>query len=139
MYQLIFPKSNDVYYGMVDVTEPRDYDKLDTLNRVFVNGQPLNPSPLAKHWNGETFSWGYQGNGPKCLAHSILYCEFGVTVADAAFKAFEQLVVSNWPMKFGSNVGKVQWTYTSAELHAWARRWQGAVDSPSDIFAQKGQ
>jgi hypothetical protein len=118
------PAPNIIYFGLVTAEGATKARGDVYVATPWGTCLPLRPSNMARQWNGENFAWGYQGTGPKCLAHSMIADEFDVYIADCAYKAFEQLIICNWPMTYGTSIGKVQWTYTSVEFRAWMKRWE---------------
>ena len=81
---------------------------------VSVNGLPLPRSRWAQQTSTDD-DWGYEGTGPRALAHALLTDELGSQIAEPAARAFEQEVIAELPRDRGGE----EWTLTGQQVRDW--------------------
>jgi hypothetical protein len=113
----------------------RVYDINDTGKRyiincvVLVDDQPLPMTTQAKRHSPSGWEWGYGGSGPAAVAHALLACEFGATVADRYYQQFKWEVVA----RFDREQGGEEWQLTSADI----QRWLDQAREPSEPISEE--
>jgi hypothetical protein len=105
----------DHHYRGVRILCTSRYGQTYVLDcRVEVAGQPLPMSRLARALS-DGYEWGYCGARPLALAHALLVHELGVTIADAAYQAFQDEVVRELPRGRGGE----EWQLTGQQIRDW--------------------